>query len=276
MTLKKILLPVCLSVCSLFAAFAQEAGDGRVLTRTFLFGVGASDVIENYLSPYKYSGTNYRLNFDSEKDSKSGLSTHQHYINLDYTKASNPSERGLYHAGFLEYSFAYLRKIVTTDRLHGKVGFAPDLLVGAIYNTRNDNNPVEAKLNLNLDLAGRLDYRFRVKQTPLLLSYDLKIPVLGAGFSPDYGQSYYEIFELGNRGNVVRLLSLHNQWTMNNRLTLEIPLRRNSLKIGYLFNVYQTRISNIETSVLNHNFLIGISGDILHQSRKKHLQGNSF
>jgi len=275
MILNKILLPLFFSICVLQTAFSQE-DEGRVQTRSLILGIGQSAVIETYLSPYKYSGTNYRLIFESERDSKDGLSTYQHSISLDYAKASNYSDRGLNHTGFIEYSFSCLRKVISTDKLHAKIGCAPDFLIGAIYNVRNDNNPIEAKVNLNLDLAGRLDYRFRYKQVPFVLSYDLRMPIVGAGFSPDYGQSYYEIFELGNRSNIVHLLSLHNQWTFNNRMLLEFPVGKNSLKVGYLLNLYQTRINNIETSVLSHNFMIGISGDIIHKSRRKHLQGNSF
>ncbi|WP_243348937.1 DUF3316 domain-containing protein [Parabacteroides sp. FAFU027] len=276
MTYYRICLAILLTVCLSRTSYSQESENGKLQTRTLLFGLGQSSVIETYLSPYKYTGINYRLDFSLDKDSKDGLVTWQHDINLDYAHASNYSDRGLYHTAFLDYTFSYLRKVVSTDKFHAKIGLAPDFLLGVVYNNRNDNNPAEAKVNLNLDFAGRLDYRFRWKQTPILLSYDLRMPVLGAGFSPDYGQSYYEIFELGNRSNIVHLLSLHNQWTFNNKLTMELPVGKYSLKFGYLFNLYQTRISNIETSVMNHNLLIGISGDILHLSRKKHLQGKSF
>jgi hypothetical protein len=276
MTYYKIWLTALLTFCFLGSSYSQNGDNERAQTRSLLFGLGRSSVIETYLSPYKYSGPDYRLDFSLDKDSKSGLATFQHDINLDYARSTDNSERGLYHTAFLNYTFSYLRKVISTDKLHLKIGGAPDFLLGAIYNTRNDNNPAEAKVDLNLDFAGRLDYRFRWKQTPVLLSYDLKVPVLGAGFSPDYGQSYYEIFELGNRANIVHLLSFRNQWTFNNKLTMELPVGKYALKFGYLFNLYQTRISNIETSVMNHNLLIGISGDILHPSRKKHLQGNSF
>ncbi len=268
---KKIQLAILLIMFCFPVVFAQSDADTRAKTYSLMAGYGVSSVLDTYLSPYYYNGADYRLLGEFSGDSRSGRFSRQHWISLDYARTTNFSGRGLCHAGFLQYSFSILRQYKPSQNFQIKVGGASDILLGGIYNVRNDNNPAQAKVNLNLDFSGMVDYRFRVKETPLLLSYQLKVPLVGAGFAPEYGQSYYEIFQLGNTSGIVHLLSWQNQWAFQNQLTLEVPLGKHSMRLGYFNNFYQTRIHHLETSVISHNILLGISGDILHLDRRKRI-----
>lgn len=275
--MRKLFLLLLLSIVCLPVAVAQkDSSDVRAKTNTLLFGFGHCTITDTYLSPYSYKGSNFRLISESLKDSRSRRFARQHWLSLDYTHATNYSGRGLYHAGFIQYDFSLLRNYRLSDNLSLMLGGASDLLLGGIYNVRNSNNPVQAKVNLNLDFSGMLDYRFHVKGMPLVLNYQVKIPVAGAGFAPEYGESYYEIFDLGNSSGIVQFFSLHNQWSFQNEVTVELPLPKHSLRIGYLSNILQTRINHIETSVITHSFLLGISGDILRLDRRKRISQGEF
>ncbi len=276
MIMKKTVLPILFILCCLPIVFAQSDTVKSANTKSLMFGYGYGSVLDTYISPYYYNGADYRLISESQRESRSGRFARQHWLSLDYTRATNYSGRGLCHSGFLQYSFSYFRQYKPSQNLHFRVGGASDLLLGGIYNVRNENNPVQAKVNLNLDFSGMIDYRFRVKGTPFVLSYQLKVPLVGAGFAPEYGQSYYEIFQLGNTSGIVHLLSLHNQWAFQNLLTLEVPFCKNSLRIGYFNNIYQTRIHHLETSLISNCILLGISGDIFHLDRKKRILSGKY
>ena len=76
---------------------------------------------------------------------------------------------------------------------------------------RNSNNPAQAKAYVNLAASGMVIYRFHIGNYPLIARYQANLPVMGGMFSPEYGQSYYEIFSLKNGGKNVLFTSLHNQ-----------------------------------------------------------------
>lgn len=246
---------------------AQKDSVSAPRTLSVMLGYGRFGALETYLSPYKYSGTDYRL-IAEIAGNRQALGTYSlHRLNLNYSQLTNLSGRGLYHAGFLNYSYARNYSVLRSESLRCYLGPAVSGNFGAIYNVRNDNNPVQVKAFFNLELANAEEYRFKVRSIPFALKYELRIPLVGAGFAPEYGASYYEMFQLGNTSGIVHLLSLHNQWAMQNMLTLEVPVWGNRLKIGYYNNIYQTRINSLETSLSAHNLVVGFSGDFANIRR---------
>jgi hypothetical protein len=92
--------------------------------------------------------------------------------------------------------------------------------------------------------------------------------LIGAFFSPGYGQSYYEIFVLGNDSGVVHFATPANQRGLRNYITVDYPIGKVNLRAGYLRNFYRTKTNNLITSISSHQFVIGLAFESLSFGRK--------
>ncbi|MDD2798180.1 MAG: DUF3316 domain-containing protein [Bacteroidales bacterium] len=261
-----LFLIYCLTMVSVFSQTEELL---HPKTFSFALGYGSANVIETYLSPYKYSGTDYRFIGEMSTLRHDEKLLTGHLLDVNYSHLSNQSGRGLYHVALVDYCYYRDYQMLRNKQWKWMMGGATNLMGGAIYNVRNSNNPAQMKAVLNLNFTNRVEYVFHIKTLPIRLVYEFRSPVLGVGFAPDFGESYYEMFQLNNTKGIVHLFSLQNQWAMQNKLTCEIPWGTTTWHIGYYSNLYQTRINQLETSLSSSNFLIGFSKDIVFVSKKR-------
>jgi hypothetical protein len=105
------------------------------------------------------------------------------------------------------------------------------------------------------------------------LRYQLNLSAFGVQFSPEYGQSYYEI-DLRTDNKLVHLASFRNQLILRNQLSVEFPFDFCTLRLSYLSWVYETRINGLNTQILSHSFGIGFSRNFFSVRGRK--AGNNF
>ena len=206
------------------SAEAQHVRSERptLKTNAMMIGVGATNMLDTYLSPEKYRGVDIRFlsHTRREKDSTAWINQFQHEGNIAY--ADNRSGNGGEMAGGYTFRYSLLRKwnvSLWSHPLQLIAGGTAAANIGMIYNTRNGNNPANARLSLHIEPTVGFDYpigrpsgkrgiAFRSSDNahyPVVLHYEASAPLFGLMFSPNYGQSYYEIF---NRGNYDHNLSL--------------------------------------------------------------------
>jgi len=137
--------------------------------------------------------------------------------------------------------------------------------LGGIYNERNSNNPGSLKVSTNLNLSAMALYNWRW----LTFRWQLSTPFAGMFFSPEYGHSYYEIFTLGNDKGTVHFGSFHNQLSLRNYFTVDVPLRNITLRAGYLGNYYKTDVNELVTKIVSHQFMLGLAFESLNFGGKK-------
>lgn len=278
--LRTLMTAACLSA-TMVAAAQPEPADSTLLpcprytTNALLVGVGATDILDTYLSPEKYRGT--ALSFVShtrrEKDASPWINQFQHEGNIAY--ADNRSGNGATMFGAYTFRYSLLRKWTLDLWQHPlqlNAGGTVAANVGFIYNTRNGNNPANARLSLHIEPTIGFDYpvgratqrrgiSFRPGASahyPLILHYEASAPLVGVMFSPNYGQSYYEIFNRGNYDHNCVPTTIGSTPSFRQMLTLDFRLARTTLRVGYLGTIDQSRVNNLKTHVYTHSLMIGV------------------
>lgn len=251
----RIILSLLLGLSSL-VALAQT--DSTIVRRTSLVGIGGVQHLDTYLSPQHYNGTELRVASQIERFRPNKryniFMINEGSVSTSKPKSENMNElSALYHFG-LGY-FKRWTQLAPNFRLDA--GLTAEALAGVNYIVSSSNNPVQVNLSAALAplVAGEYDFRFLRKN--MMVRYQAQVPVLGVMFSPNYGQSYYEIFGVGNYDSNVCLTTPFNAPSIHHSLSLDIPLGNGCLRIGYLGDVIQSRVNGIKRHDYTHAAMIG-------------------
>jgi hypothetical protein len=77
-------------------------------------------------------------------------------------------------------------------------------------------------------------------------------------FSPNYGQSYYEIFSLGNYDHNVVPTTVASTPSMRHALTADVPLWGLTWRVGYMGDYRQTRANGLKYHSYSHLLMVGV------------------
>ena len=231
----------------------------RPVERATMYGLGWANMYDTYLSPQEYRGIEFRLSRESLRQTRWGggrwvrQAFFQGYANYTHNHVDNNNTL----AALVNWNYGVLCRLWQAGRFRLLAGGLADLSGGFVWNMRNGNNPASARASVAVDASVAAAWDFRVRRVPFTLRYQLDVPLLGAMFSPHYGQSYYEIFSLGNAGGVVKFTSLHNAPSWRHRLSLDFPAGRLRMRLTYLWDAQQADVNHIETHAYSHVFMVG-------------------
>ena len=161
------------------------------------------------------------------------------------------------------YHFSYhLRRFwQLTPTLSLEAGGGIGAQIGALYNTRNSNNPAQAYASVQLLPSAAVTKQVQLLRRTSYLRYELSIPLAGLMFSPNYGQSYYEIFSRGNYDHNIVPTTIAATPSLRHMLTFDIPLSRRKpqsmLRIGYLGDYQQAKVNNLKQHHISHLLVLG-------------------
>ncbi len=264
----------------------------RPVTNVLSMRVGQGRMRDTYLAPLLYTGSSIALEGQRWHMLRNHSWTGWQQADILFSTGEDHGHDSEAWAGRLRYRYGVLRRWsdcldrntqeVRTDGSPWSFYLGPyaGIDLGFDYNLKiaSSNNPAAARVTTNLGAAGAVSYRF---QTPAAQGMRVMLqahgPLLGMGFCPEYGASYYETFYLDSSDNTFHFTSLHNQQDLDVQLSVDFPMavipwfRRfdSVIRLGGSYHIETMDINHITTRYSSLEFVIGWVYQYLPFSRRK-------
>jgi len=265
-------------LCAL-PAWAGDDGDAdvpplRPTLSMFTVGVGHASTYDSYVSPLNHGGLGLSMGYEAMRATRFNP---QHWlwqlaVGAEYDYTGNPAGNRHLHllAGNFTFDMQHRWRDVGMQRLDLAVGPMMQLRGGVIYNPANSNNVVSVLARGSVGVTGMATYNTRCWRLPVTLRYQLQLPVLGVFFSPEYDESYYEIY-LGNTRNLAHVGWWGNRLDMNHYLGADVHLGSTIVRVGYQCQFERSHVSNLHVHNVTHSLVVGIGGEFIGLGRKPRL-----
>lgn len=249
------LITSCLVQCALCAITLQGMAQERHITSVKSVAVGYNATQDTYLSPEEYTGPELRLvsHVLRERDSTrwARLILNEGSFAYGESRSGNGSTlSGQYH-----FQYGFLRRFTPLgSRLTIRGGGQGEFLGGFIYNTRNGNNPAQARAMINVGAVASAEYRIG----RATLGYEVSLPLLGLAFSPNYGQSYYEIFDRGHYDRNCVPTTVVCSPAVRHALTIDTRWLGATWRMGYLGDYRGQHVNHLKQHVYTSALIVGV------------------
>lgn len=230
-------------------------------TKTTLteWGVGGANLLDTYLSPLTYTGTDFAINHHTERLAHwgKGCVTVNAQYGGHYAYVQSPTDDGKDFDAELTLSGGWHYNWRPTDHWHLAIGGLLELSGGFTYNTRNSNNPAQGRLGTALLASGVAEYYFRFFKKRATVRLQLDGQLVGVQFSPEYGQSYYEIFSLGHTNGIIHFTHPGNCPSARTQLHVVLPIKRSNISVGYQADIRQSKLGGLKRHAWRNVLMIG-------------------
>ncbi|MGN0281167.1 MAG: DUF3316 domain-containing protein [Prevotella sp.] len=225
---------------------------------TYMIGIGPTEIYDTYLSQEHFSGTGmtFLATMQRSKADRHWSTLMEHQAHLASAEDRSGDSNELY--GDYSFFFGRLRRFDLLPALMVELGGMAVVNAGFIYNTSNGNNPAQGRLSVDVMPTVAATWNFTLFHRQTALRYETQLPLVGVMFSPNYGQSYYEIFSRGNYDHNVVPTTFVSAPKMRHQLMADInigPLT--TLRLGYLGDLQQSKVNNLKSHVYSNHFMIG-------------------
>ncbi len=266
--LKRVLLSCVGFIVALLSVDAQEVL--RPVNAFYSAEVGGAQLVDTYLTPLKYDGWSTSLSYDRWQAMKFSPEKWVMRLHADaeVDNAENPARNATMWYWGADFSWSMLRRWSVPAGVKLGFGGKTTLDLGCLYNERNGNNPASVKAAWTVDLTGFAAKRFMLKKLPIDVRYTTSLPVVGAFFSPDYGELYYEIY-MGNHNGLAHCAYPGNYFSWDNNVSLDFHFGNTILRIGYHGKILSTKVNDLTSRITTNAFVIGIGGDWVSMSPTK-------
>ena len=250
----------------------------RLVVKSAQFGISLQNNLDTYLSNYKYTGGGLHFSHESFRDARTGNYRWKYQTLFNSRIGYNLQKVNIQLSGIIGCSWSGYHPFSIGKRLKLLAGAQIQLEGGALYNLSNGNNPVSAKLRTALAASGMAIYHFPVFKSNWVARYQLDIPLVGVMFTPEFGQSYYEI-SLGHLGKIASLTHPVNNPSWRHMLSLDIPLHvkhhSTTLRLSYIADLYQSDINHIRCHMYHHAITFGFVRTIFKIKQENSLKAYS-
>lgn len=232
----------------------------RPIISEYNLGVGGMMAKSTYLSPLSYGGWGVRLDGNWSKifnhwDGKALMSFDG---GLGFDRMLNPARTALMYGltAYFDWGLAWRHDFGRRWTL--TAGGEAELYGGVLYLSRNSNNPATALASAGLGITLSGEYRFRLGKLPVSVYDRMKLPSLSLFFSPEYGESYYEIY-LGNHQGLLHCGWWGNAFAVENHLQARLHFKKRSLILGWRLTHRSFNANHLKTTLTGNYFTIGMN-----------------
>lgn len=274
----KRFLTLLMILTALYAAAQEKTEPLRPVAAAYTLEFGGTRINDTYLTPLTYRGWSGAFTYERYQAMK--FSPEKWIQNLKLTvgfgSSENPARNAnIYMVGFsAKWGMIHKWKIQAVSGLTVGAGGEVEADLGALYLNRNGNNPVAAKAAVTLAPNILALYNLKIGRLPVTLRYQTSMPLIGAFFSQQYGELYYEIY-LGDKSNLVCFANPADYFRFCNTLTADLRFGSTFLRIGYRNDLTSTRIHNLTTNISSNSFVIGIAGEWVSLNSRRGLSRES-
>lgn len=250
---------------------AADTAMSRPVTGVYALEIGHKNVLATYLSPLHYTGTD--IGVYGEWTKAMPFSPYHWGMNFeagaDFASMLNPAETAKMIGlnAFFKWGMSWRTTIPGQVTL--SVGPTFDIDGGCYYLMRNSNNPVQVMASVGLGLRAYASRPFKIGRLNFLLRDRVSLPSLSVFFSPQYGETYYEIY-LGNHDGLVHAGWWGNKFRLDNLLSVTLDFGRTAMMLGYRFNADTQWVNNLNTRIFTHSFVIGVIPGGIGLKKKTH------
>jgi len=230
-----------------------------VVERTYLLGMGKNHVYDSYLSPLDYAGSTLGFTRIGERTMQRGQGrwSQMTYFDFNASQLHNPVGNATTWDGELQFNYGQHYHLMAQPKWNVALGGLLGAHLGGTYNTRNGNNPGQLRMALDLAVSAVAARQFALWKKRWTWRTQCDIPVMGTFFTPNYGQSYYEIFILGHANRNIVFSHPFNAPSVRLLSTISIPFGTSSLTLGYKADIRQSTVHHLDRHAWHHTFLIG-------------------
>ena len=239
----------------------------RIVVKSSQFGIANLNNLDTYISGFDFKGMGLYYSHENFRDARTGNYRWKYQTlfssSFGYAKLGNNTQL----AGLATYQWSGYHPFVVNDRLKLLAGAQVQLEGGALYVANNGNNPVSLKLRTALAATGMAIYHFPIKGSDWVARYQIDIPLAGVMFAPEFGQSYYEIFNEQKTDGTAAFSTPFNCPSWKHTLSLDVPIRyrrhSTTLRFSYVADFYQSKVNDIRCHIYRHAFTFGIVKTVL-------------
>lgn len=274
----RILLSAILAIAAVFTSAAGDSTGNvlRPVLSSYTVEIGSSHIADTYLSPLRYNG--WSAAFAYERMQAMKFAPEKWIMSLGFEagveRTLNQSGNATIWSAGLTGRWGMMKRITALGPVNIAAGGSTSLNIGALYTSRNGNNPVAAKASWTVNATAMAWYNLKIKGLPVTLRWQPTLPLTGCFFSQQYGELYYEIY-LGDRSNLAHMAWPSNYFALDNLLTADIRFGATALRIGYHSSALSTKVNNITTRMISNSFVIGVAGEWLSLSTDRRISNDA-
>lgn len=237
----------------------------RPVTSFYTIEAGSCSMTDTYLSPLQFSGWHLGIGYQRLQAMKFSPDRWVMELKGDLS-VDRATPEGLYRAMWgaeIDLSWAMMaRWQLPVAGLAVAAGGNVEADMGVLYIDRGGNNPASAKAAITIGAIGSLTYNFHLGSLPITARWEPLMPLIGACFSPDYDELYYEIY-LGNRHGLVHAATPFNRFAMTNTVSIDLHLGDMVLRVGYRNKAMSSGINHLTTNWSSNSLVFGLGGEWL-------------